>query len=158
MVYFRETQSFAKNPVIWIVLVITALVVGYALHASAPGAARPFGMAIGIQAAIMLWLLSMRLETEVRPEGVRLRFRALWFPKTFEWNRIESAAAVSYHPIADYGGWGIRLGFAGWAWNVSGSRGVRLQLRDGRPFLIGSQEPERLAAAIQERLDGAGDR
>ena len=153
MVYFRETQSFAKNPALWIAAVVAALVVANALRLSVVRDSGAVWLAIGIQAAIMLWLLSIRLETEVRPEGLHLRFRALWFPKTLAWSRIERAEAVTYRPIVDYGGWGIRFGWTGgWAWNVHGSQGVRLHLSNGKPFLIGSQEPERLAAAIQERL------
>jgi hypothetical protein len=99
-----------------------------------------------------LWLFYVRLETEVGDAGVRLRFRALWFPKTFVWNEIRSAEAVSYRPLLQYGGWGIRRGFREWAWNVSGSEGVRLHFRDGSSFLIGSTESGRLAAAVRERL------
>ena len=49
----------------------------------------------------------------------------------------------------DYGGWGIRRGRRGWAYNVSGNRGVLLQLENEKTLLIGSQRPDELAAAIE---------
>ena len=51
-----------------------------------------------------------------------------------------------------YYGWGIRLTPAGWLWNVSGLGGVELQFDDGHRFRIGSDEPDRLAAAIRRHL------
>jgi len=49
-------------------------------------------------------------------------------------------------------GWGIRSIPSGWLWNVSGTRAVELRLRGGRRFRVGSDEPERLAAAIRSQL------
>jgi hypothetical protein len=45
-------------------------------------------------------------------------------------------------------GWGIHWIGRGWLWNVSGLRAVELELRDGRRFRIGSDEPEPLAQAL----------
>lgn len=52
-------------------------------------------------------------------------------------------------------GWGIRLTRGGWLWNVSGLRAVRLQLRGGRHFSVGTDEPERLAEAIEQLRNAA---
>jgi hypothetical protein len=51
-------------------------------------------------------------------------------------------------------GWGIRWTPRGWLWNVSGTRGVDLHFRNGKRFRIGSDEPEKLAAAIRSWLGG----
>ena len=59
-----------------------------------------------------------------------------------------------YRPILDYGGWGIRWGPGkGWAYNVSGNRGVQLELLDGKQLLIGSQNPEKLAQMIGKAMN-----
>ena len=57
-----------------------------------------------------------------------------------------------------YFGWGIRLTPHGWLWNVSGTQGVEVCFNDGRRFRVGSDEPERLAAAVRGELgtDQAG--
>jgi hypothetical protein len=44
------------------------------------------------------------------------------------------------------------MGSDGWAYNISGNRGVRIDYKDGNRFLIGSQRPEELQQAIQPRL------
>jgi hypothetical protein len=61
-------------------------------------------------------------------------------------NQITSARTVTTHWIY---GWGIRWIPGGWLWNVTGLDGVELALVNGRRFRIGTDEPERLAAAIQ---------
>ncbi|NVL91956.1 MAG: hypothetical protein HWN71_02845 [Desulfobacterales bacterium] len=55
---------------------------------------------------------------------------------------------MTYNPLKDYGGWGIRYGRGGRAYNVSGNRGVYLELSNGKSLLIGSLQPEELARAI----------
>ena len=63
---------------------------------------------------------------------------------------IRRIEVVSYRPIADYGGWGIRSGRDGErVLNARGNRGVRLELADGTRLLIGSQRPEELAETIE---------
>jgi hypothetical protein len=48
-----------------------------------------------------------------------------------------------------YYGWGIRLTPAGWLWNVAGLGGVEIVFDDGHRFRVGSDEPDRLAAALR---------
>ncbi len=56
--------------------------------------------------------------------------------------------------LREYGGWGVKYGRAGKAYNVSGNRSVQLKLSSGKGLLIGSQRPEELAQAIQEGIRG----
>ena len=97
-----------------------------------------------------LWLFQMHLRTEVRDNEVWVKFVLLWRPRNIPFEDILSAESVTYRPIRDYGGWGIRAGPKGKAYNVSGDRGVQLELRGGEHFLIGSQLPGELAQAISE--------
>jgi hypothetical protein len=98
------------------------------------------------------WFLSLKLVTEVRDRELYAKF--VWLfgaEERIPVAQIRRAAAVTYHPARDYGGWGVRAGRKGMAYNVSGNRGVELELSDGRHLLIGSQRAEELAQAIEER-------
>lgn len=46
-------------------------------------------------------------------------------------------------------GWGIHLTPHGWLYNVAGFKAVEITLRDGRRFRLGTDEPDRLAAALR---------
>ena len=100
-----------------------------------------------------VWFLVMRLEVQVTRTDLRFRM----FPLHLHWREfplatIVRAEAVTYQPIREYGGWGIRIGMKGWAYNVSGNRGVQITLEGGRSFLLGSLQPEELAFAIKSGI------
>jgi hypothetical protein len=49
-------------------------------------------------------------------------------------------------------GWGIHYTSRGWLYNVSGFRAVAVMLKNGKRFLLGTDEPEQLQAAIRHAL------
>ena len=84
----------------------------------------------------------------VRDDGLYIQF----FPfsqKLISFNNIKTCEVRTYSPIKEYGGWGIRYGKKGKAYNISGNKGVQLDFYEGQPLLIGSQKPEELAQAIK---------
>jgi len=89
--------------------------------------------------------------TEVAPSEVRIQFG--WLPSYKEaipLSEIQSAKAVRYNPM-DYGGWGIKARSDNdRVLSQRGAQAVRLQLVGGRQLLIGSQQPEALAQAIEQ--------
>ncbi|HKJ25937.1 MAG TPA: PH domain-containing protein [Myxococcota bacterium] len=145
---FRETQRFLRNP--WAMIGGLAALIGCGSVLLAPGGGSPLGGVIGLAVfAAVAGLLGVgALHTEVRPDGLYVRLVPLTRQHRFAWSEIVSAESRHYRPILDYGGWGIRFGRAGKAYNVYGSRGVQLVLADGRRLLIGSQRADALAAAI----------
>jgi len=94
---------------------------------------------------------SLKLVTEVRDDGLYLRFYPLSHKK-IGFPEIKSCEARTYRPIMEYGGWGIRYGRSGRAYSVCGNRGVQLVLVNKKRLLIGSQRPEGLAAAIGVKI------
>ncbi|HPD31808.1 MAG TPA: DUF6141 family protein [Phycisphaerae bacterium] len=101
---------------------------------------------------IFAWLLyATRLITEVRGDGLYVRFWPLGW-RHIRFDEITECWPRTYRPIREFGGWGIRWGRGGKAYNISGNRGVQLVLAGGRRLLIGSQHAEELAAAIRDAL------
>jgi hypothetical protein len=99
---------------------------------------------------IPVLFLVMRLETEVRGDGLYVRFFPFHLnPRKFAWADIAESRARRYDALREYGGWGIRWGKGGRAYNISGDRGLQLVLKDGKRWLIGSQKADELAAAAE---------
>lgn len=98
---------------------------------------------VGLPAMLVFW----RLKTEVYPDRVELDMRPLSH-RTFAAAEIAGAAARTYRPIREFGGWGIRGLGSNRAYNMSGDQGVQLLLVNGNHILIGSQRPQELEAAI----------
>ena len=53
-------------------------------------------------------------------------------------------------------GWGLHWTPSGWLYNVSGRAAVRLELKGQRALMVGSDDAERLKAAIDARLAARG--
>jgi hypothetical protein len=104
--------------------------------------------------ALPVWMLWLRLETTVDAEAVYIRFRGAFVRRRIPFSEIEQFEALTYRPVAEYGGWGIRWrGRGKIAYSVSGKQGVRLQLVDGKEVLIGSQTTEALVAAMRSWVE-----
>jgi len=97
-------------------------------------------------------LFFSQLVTEVRDDGIYIRFSP--FHRTFRriaFMEVKQCEARTYHPIREYGGWGIRVRCKEKVYNVSGDRGVQIELLNGYRLLIGSQRAEELLRAIQTK-------
>ena len=103
-------------------------------------------LAFGV--GLPLWLYSLRLVTTVDEEAVDARFKPALGSITVRHDEIATAEATEYHPIKEFGGWGVGWSSRGKAVNVSGNSGVRITTVDGKRYLIGSQTPDQLVAAI----------
>lgn len=155
-VLFHEEQTFGR----WVYIVLAAdllLVAGITallIHTNEVAEDR-VSLFILILILIVPGLLTAlfwtaRLRTEVRPDGLYIRF--VPFHRQFKRIAFESIREFyvrRYRPLAEYGGWGIRWWTSGRAYNVRGNRGVQLVLQNGKQLLIGSQRSEELAAAIE---------
>lgn len=95
----------------------------------------------------------MKLDTAIQKDGLYIKFKPFhrkWIIFPFE--TITQATAITYRPLRDYGGWGIRYGGKGKAYNVSGNKGVLLELETGKTLLIGSQKYKNLCLEINKHL------
>ncbi len=165
-VLFSEEQSFRQRW-LWALLVVAVApipaVFWYGvLHqvvGGHPWGSRPMSDAGLLAVAVLDTLFtvgllalfwSARLVTIVQSDGLLVRFRPFHLrPRRIDLGDVVSVEAVTYSPLRQYGGWGIRYGLGGKAYNVSGNRGVRLTRRTGRRLLIGSQRADELAAAVR---------
>lgn len=160
-VVYREEQNFD-----WWVYALVALaeaaVFTALLWLNQRGHAPALGLALfaacGLSTPPLVVVGLLRMTTEVTPGDLRV-----WFGWVPTYRRIVAVEAVrrievvSYRPLVDYGGWGIRSGPDGErVLNARGDRGVRLELTDGSRLLIGSQRPEALAVAIERALRPGG--
>ncbi|MCO4769699.1 MAG: hypothetical protein KDA24_06670 [Deltaproteobacteria bacterium] len=151
---FQETQVFLQNGIVRLVLGLSALfslgVVSYATVAEDASMLVLFWTAAGIVLVSFL-VGGMGIVTEVASDGVRVNLRP--FPgRTYAWSEIARAEVRTYRPIMEYGGWGLRWGPSGKAYNVYGTEGVQLTLTNDKRVLIGSQRAAELAAVIEAHI------
>ena len=155
-VRFREVQHFSQW---WLILLVGFVVlqqwVGFFFQIILR---RPWGNNPAPDwMMILLWLFIglglplffryMRLMVTVNDKSVDIRFRP-FAHRTIPLVEIEHIEVRTYHPVREFGGWGVR-GLPGKrAYNVGGKRGVELTLKDDRKVMIGSEQADELATAI----------
>ena len=155
---YRETQHF-RQLWLWALVLFIVLLSLYGVFQQLI-LGKPFGnnpapdgvmvvLAIIFGMGLPVFMFMTNLTTQVHSDGLYIRF----FPFHLSFRRIAAEEirgfkVCTYNPIRDYGGWGIRLGRKGQAYNVSGNRGVQLELFNEKHLLIGSQKPEELMEAL----------
>jgi len=150
---YSETQMFSR----WWLLVIFAAAllptIFIYIGISDKTPRNIFGPALIGPVLVALLIGFSNLKTELRPEGLSYNF----FPFHLRWHfipieDIEKIYVRKYSPLGEYGGWGIR-GFAkNRAFNVKGSMGIQLELRNGKRILFGTQKPEEWEKVIKEQF------
>jgi len=150
---YREVQSV---PTKWRRLGLAGAAIGlagfaWALSMDPPGtAADATAATLGLTVLVLVgWMaVTAKLVVEVTDSAVEVRWWIL-LRRTVLRDQIASARAVTYHPMREFGGWGIRFGHNGSrAYSMSGDRGVELTLTDGKRIVLGSLDPDPLAAAF----------
>ena len=89
------------------------------------------------------------LTVEVDADRVRARFGIGFIRKTI---LLEDIARCEVVRTPSWWGWGLHWTPSGWLYNVSGRAAVRLEMASQRPVMIGSDDAERLKAAIDAGL------
>jgi hypothetical protein len=160
-IIYREQQKFALwlRWLVYLSMGLSVVISVFALIKASAGENSQetleivlgFVVGIGVPIAITALFFLLKLETEVRPDGIYVRY----FPfhirfKRFRLEDLSEYYARRYKPILEYGGWGIRYSLRnGKAYNTSGNQGVQLILINGKKLLIGSQKTDELEAAIR---------
>ncbi len=157
---FHEIQRFNKwwhylfigSPLILIFGIVLAL---YADLFPVQGPATTLILATAAISTILLfvWFLCLKLETRIDAQGIYVRFHGIPFCKrSISWQDIKTISVISYSPLSDYGGWGVRYGMAGngWCYNVSGNDGIKLFYQSDKPFLIGTQQADAARDIIKQ--------
>ena len=97
---------------------------------------------------LIFYLFELRIK--VSNKGLYYQFFPFHFKSyTIDIEDIESIKAMEYSPLKEYGGWGIKYGFQGKAYSVSGNKGVKIFLKNGLNIMFGSQKHNELAKALK---------
>lgn len=155
---FREVQRFRQ----WWVLLLVLLVAAISWYGFIQQIVlkKPFGnnpapdsvmiiiLAIfGILFPLLFY--SLKLVTEIRYDGLYVKFFPLQFhSKKISYGDIKNYEVRTYSALKEYGGYGIRFGARGKAYNVYGNKGIQLEFQDGKQLLIGTQRPEEFVSAL----------
>lgn len=163
-ILFREKQNF-RQIWLWVVLLGVASIF-WAGFVSQVLLGNSFGNkpASDVQLVVLFLLIGlgfplffyrMTMTTVVQPGELQVRFWPFILrPERIPLHTLRNYERITYKPIRDYGGWGIRWGMKGKAYNMSGNEGVLLHFYNQESLLIGSQKAGELFEAIRMAKEG----
>jgi uncharacterized protein with PQ loop repeat len=145
---FFENQNFTKSWMWLLLAVITILMIRFVVKLLKEEKIKKinplFFVIFLIPLALLFLALSMKLETRFDSSGFSYRYYPLSLTYTkIDWVNVDSVYVCDYHPLAEYGGWGVREGKRGKSYTVSGDKGIQLVYKNKDRVLFGTHEPER---------------
>lgn len=113
-------------------------------------------LTISVYVLIFLLLRLIRLITIISDQGIQFKY----FPFHLKFHEIkkseiESYDVITYKPIRDYGGWGIKIGKNGKAYNVYGNQGLIVKLTSGKKVLFGTQRNDAVQYAMKKMMENS---
>ena len=105
--------------------------------------------------SIMLLPLFLIYFIELRVEISRESLRYQFYPfhlrvYQIKHDEIDTYDQIIYSPLKDYGGWGINHTANGSVYNISGNKGVKMILKNGKKILFGSQKTKEFYQALDQ--------
>ena len=150
---FYEKQRF-NQWWLWAIIIIGLLIGSYSFYnqfVEGLISMKIILLYILFELGILLLFITLRLETTITKDEVQVLFFPFHLKKrTYPFSSIKKMEVITYSPIADYGGWGVRISFNGKAFNVRGDKGLKLYFDDRKPLLIGTQKPEELQKCLEQ--------
>jgi len=155
-ILFEEVQQFKQKWVEGLLLLVnTFLIVIYFVEVifndhPSHEARMSLISSIIVCGLITFLIRRTKLITQITPDGIQVRFAP--FQRRFQryrWADIDQLFIRTYNPLLEYGGWGLRIGPSGSAYNASGNTGLQLVLRGNYRVLIGTEKPEILIEVLR---------
>ena len=140
---YQHTQFAYLIGIFMAIIVLPALLVA---SFSQPSQSWPAAV-VAILLVLFAWLFSS-LKIEVNEANLVFWFGPGWLKKIIPLTQISNCKVVK-NPW--WYGWGVHMTPKGWIYNVSGLQGVEITLTTGKNIRLGTDEPQALAQAINNR-------
>lgn len=148
---YHHTQAGTLNRVIIGAVIVADLVALAVFAPDEPDSIWPLILMGGVMLVVLALFHSLTVEI-VRGE-LRIRFGVGVIRKRFP---ISDISRVQTLRTKWWYGWGIRLTPHGWLYNVSGFDAVKIEMASGKKYVIGTDEPKKLLAAIESAMKRYG--
>lgn len=97
---------------------------------------------------VAFWFL--KLDTKIIDGNINVKLSPI-LNTNINRDEISQIEKITYRPIVDFGGWGIRFGKGGIIYNMRGNEAVKLSLKSGKIIYIGTQNPDQLINSIKSK-------
>lgn len=92
----------------------------------------------------------VKLYTRIAPEGIYVKPPFFSKYRFYKWSDIKTFSVRRYSALREFGGWGIRYGSGGTAYNMYGQYGLQLELNSHQKVLIGTNRQDELQVILKQ--------
>lgn len=154
VILYKEEQVFLKPLTKKFLVAVNIIIIGFYMlfQVMSKNTNKDVGYAVLLLTIVFflltIFLQKIKLETTITATGIHIKFSPLVNYQFYSWSDIAEASIRTYNPINEYGGWGVRFGPGGTAFNTSGNIGLQLIFKNKSRVLIGTQQPQLLAGVL----------
>jgi hypothetical protein len=151
---FYEEQRLTQW---WIKIILAVLLIGLTTAAIVGILTKKTGLLpataiVAPVAVLILFFRSLKLQVRINGDSINYRFLPIQRKyRTIKQADILKMDVITYDPVEDYGGWGIRFGEKGTAYTAKGNHGLSIHLVTEKNILIGTSKPQELQSYLQNR-------
>ena len=144
-------QKYKHTQIGYLLLTLYSIVVLFLGYFNIMTSFHPLTFIALIIVLVILGIFS-RLTVTVDDQTIQIQFGLRIIRKTFLLREIGTYRVVK-NPW--YYGWGIRFTPRGWLFNVSGYSAIEIEMKNGKRYRIGTDDPDNLAEALDKALHTA---
>jgi hypothetical protein len=116
-----------------------------------PASSLSIGIFMLIPIGLFWFFWSLKLTTKITKKAINIDFGILG-KRQILLTEIKKADVMTYSPLKDYGGWGLRISHNGTAYNMAGKLGLLVNTQSGKKIMIGTQKAKELKRVMEQLL------
>ncbi len=156
---FKEEQTYRGTWVMYLILMLEIptliLVTTLVLNSDTDQKESTIGLffVLFIMITVMVFIFDLKLTTKIDSSGIHYRYFPLNKWREIPKEQILSAKVISFSPLTDHGGWGIKGNSTTKAYTVIGEKGLELDINEKKKILIGTQKYRELSEFIENWME-----
>lgn len=156
---FKEEQTYKGTWVMYLILMLeipTLIIVSLLVLNTESGDKSAFialGFVAGIMVLVMGLILNLKLETRIDERSIQFRYFPFIKWRHIPKEQIVTAEVITFSPLTDHGGWGIKGNKTTKAYTVIGDTGLSLDINQKKQIVLGTQKPKELGEFIKNWLE-----
>ena len=156
---FKEEQTYRGTWVMYLILMLeipTLILVSVLVLNSSEGQKEDFFGLVFVLLIMVLTMgliLNLKLSTRIDETGVHYRYFPFFKWRKISKEQIRAAEVISFSPLSDHGGWGIKGNSTTKAYTVIGEKGLELDINEKKKILIGTQKYRELSEFIENWME-----
>lgn len=156
---FNEEQTYRGTWVMYLVLMLEiptlVLVTTLVLTSDTDQKEGIIGLVfvLFIMIMVMALIFNLKLTTRIDSSGIHYRYFPLIKLRKIPKEQIRSEEVITFSPLTDHGGWGIKGNSSTKAFTLVGDKGLLLDINEKKKIVIGTQKSQELSEFIKTWLE-----